>query len=42
MVIFEVFGLIADKDIKGILKNSSARLSLKTKNLFFWGEKNFK
>jgi hypothetical protein len=42
MVLFEVFGVIEDKEIKRILKNSAARLSLKTKNLFFWCEKSVK
>jgi ribosomal protein L16/L10AE len=35
MVLFEVFGLIEEKQIKDIFKNSSVRLSLKTKNIYF-------
>jgi ribosomal protein L16/L10AE len=35
MVLFEVFGLLEEKQIKQIFKNSAIRLSLKTKTLFF-------
>lgn len=35
MVLFEVFGLIRDKKIKRVLKNSGARLSLSTRTVFF-------
>jgi large subunit ribosomal protein L16 len=38
MVLLEVFGLIEAKSIKGILRNSAARLSITTRNLFFWPE----
>jgi large subunit ribosomal protein L16 len=35
MILFEVFGLLEEKKIKEIFKNSSIRLSLRTKNIFF-------
>jgi hypothetical protein len=35
MVLFEVIGPIEEKRVKQIFKNSSVRLSLTTKNLFF-------
>jgi hypothetical protein len=35
MVLFEVFGLIGEKKIKQIFKNSATRLSIKTRNIFF-------
>jgi hypothetical protein len=35
MILFEVFGLLEDKQIKQIFKNSSIRLSLKTKTIYF-------
>jgi ribosomal protein L16 len=35
MVLFEVFGLIKEKEIKETFKNSSIRLSLKTKIIYF-------
>lgn len=35
MVLFEVFGLVEEKKIKEVFKNSSIRLSLPTKNIYF-------
>jgi ribosomal protein L16 len=35
MILFEVFGLLEEKQIKQIFKNSSIRLSLKTKTIHF-------
>jgi large subunit ribosomal protein L16 len=35
MVLFEVFGLLKEKQIKETFKNSSIRLSLKTKTIYF-------
>jgi large subunit ribosomal protein L16 len=34
-ILFEVFGLLPEKKIKEIFKTSTARLSLKTQNVFF-------
>jgi len=35
MMLFEVFGLLEDKKIKEVFKNSALRLSLTTKTVFF-------
>lgn len=35
MILFEVFGLIEEKKIKQVLKNSATRLSLTTRTVFF-------
>jgi large subunit ribosomal protein L16 len=35
MVLFEVFGLVEEKQVKQVFKNSSIRLSLPTKNIYF-------
>jgi ribosomal protein L16/L10AE len=34
-VLFEVFGLVEEKKIKQVFKNSAIRLSLPTKNVYF-------